>query len=888
MIARLGNILFAKQRLDKFKKLSNLTFFIGLILLILYPFLSDNIFIVEKQLKYSESFTVFQKKEDFFSNVRKFLKFSEDFFHKKFGGAEGSSLKQASALVARYTQLSYTEKKAFFNSYFQSVYLNYFSNKNFNFLQSEITLKNNENNIAREDNIFTLKLSSQRGDYSKFIIFNIIYDQDKSLFENQMHFIFAYLKNFDSKVYYNYLAKDILFNFIPKDLFYNNPHELYEKFITDSNFNSMYPEYFINLDLTNLGDFAGDSLNNSKKHDNRNKYFMVLKINGMHSENLDMDYYKIFFDNFLKVIKENVYNSEFFIKTYENEFAETTKRYITKTVNYLKSQVLGFLNNFFDTVAISRSQIYRQLADYYIYLSQNISENYFFFNKNFDLNDLLISQGRLAILIKPIPEANSNIYSINIPNSGVNNTNENAKRNYFYPSKGLQINFDYLNFGFNLFSAFERGVKVLNKCEIDIFRGDHNYILAYNNKFQGTGLFILIPVLCVLRIFYEILEKIYYIRGEEKNLFEKKLTYENYLNHVGKNDKEILDFEQYYGQTSLLRKFIFTQKLEIYAFFQAFVMSFIALFFCFDRIINFNFDFYSIINNFYAFGIDNGLDIIKNSNKSSYNIFNFASQLVAKGLKSQGGYNNSNNTDSLGVITINGLFLLLFLIFNFAYFALYKIYNKNSLNVLRVKINTNIQMIDNKPQKTYCAGTNNTIYNDKQIYNTNTNSHIETSMLCSNEFLHSTKAINQSFFDIIMLFYIGLNLFLLFFLNYAIGLLYAFFILFPEFLLINLKKIISPLKATISNKTSRNSINSNIGYSKAFLLMKICEIAFTFIFIFAFYMLYFVEDKETKFSLLKYFNDILLNNRGNYNVIKFIYLDILFFYCLKIQKVFLY
>ena len=72
MIAKVGKVLFAKERLGKFKKICSITFLIGIIILIIFPFLCNNIFIVEKQMKHSSSF-------DIYMNTNKFKKNSENF-----------------------------------------------------------------------------------------------------------------------------------------------------------------------------------------------------------------------------------------------------------------------------------------------------------------------------------------------------------------------------------------------------------------------------------------------------------------------------------------------------------------------------------------------------------------------------------------------------------------------------------------------------------------------------------------------------------------------------------------------------------------------------------------------------------------------------------------
>jgi hypothetical protein len=76
MLAKLGNVLINENKISKYKKLSLYVFIVGMILFFGMPFLSDKIFITEKQSKNSEIFYN-QFKSDFFSSELKNVK--EDF-----------------------------------------------------------------------------------------------------------------------------------------------------------------------------------------------------------------------------------------------------------------------------------------------------------------------------------------------------------------------------------------------------------------------------------------------------------------------------------------------------------------------------------------------------------------------------------------------------------------------------------------------------------------------------------------------------------------------------------------------------------------------------------------------------------------------------------------
>jgi len=745
MIAKIGTVLFAKERVSKFKKLSNLTFFAGILLLILFPFLSDNIFIVEKQLKFSEGFNIFQNKEKFFENSRKFHEETSDWFKQIL---ENSKL---------YTDYSKREnRKALYHQLLNKML------SNLNIVNKRVLINPIETNSYKEK-INSLTIRSQRGDFSKAIILFFIYDNDKSPLENSFHLVFAFLKNFENKNFYNWMSKDLYINFISKDLFSNFPSNLVNFIKTDEIINESFPEFFINIDISNLG----NSINQE------NSFNILLKINGFNSENIDMDYYKIFYDNFNKIINENNLNSKASIQTFESKFDFLSNQFFKNKINKIKYFIISYMNLLIDTTKIRDSEVFRTLSYHYSYIFHNILENYFNFNREINANDILISEGKFSILIKI--EKNSPIIKREI-------------KEFFVIS---QINNNMINFGFNIFCVFERVIKNLNKVEIDIFRGDNNYILSKNNKFQGTGFFILIPVLCVLRIFFEILDKIHIINDQENEIFDS----------LKKNEKVLIMNDSIEELEKFIKRNLITGKLLVYLGFQIFFV----LFFCIS------FSFLDIIN----------INLIKNYIQVK-NIFKSLSVYI---------HIHNEEEQNFKIIAL----LLLLALCNLTKIILTKILQKK---------NNYLEFSDNS-----------LLLEEKDFQDV---------------FSFSIKNIEAEINNIISLLYLGLNLFLIFFINYFVGLIYIVVLMLPEYILINLQNMLGFLFGDAYNK------KTNIFYKlfrKALNLIIFCPI---------FLIIYFDKNNLLKDYLLK----VILNESGLYTMLKFIFIDILIYYNLKLQTFF--
>lgn len=737
MIAKIGKILFARERISKFKKLSNMSFIAGIILLIIYPFLSDNIFIVEKQLKFSEGFNIFQDKEKFFMNSKEFNKKYNDWFKNTI---ENKKL--------YYDFNNNQNRKNLFSDYI-SDFLSRIDTTN------TIVYKNQININSDNEKINTIHIRSQRGDFTKSIIVNFIFDSDKNPSYNSFDLVYAFLKNFENKFFFNWMSKDLFINFISKDLFYNNPKNFVEFLKQEPILNEIFPEFYINIDLSRLGYsfLRSDSYN------------IFLKINGVNSENIDMDYYKLFFDNFVKIINDNYNSRQFSIKTFENNIEFLNSDNFSKKINNVKNLIVKHLSTLFDTNGIKNSIVYKDLHKYYSYLLNNIFENYLNFKRNIDSNDILISEGKLSILLK--------IES--------NTKNKFSYDDGFHSIKTFDKNM--INFGFNIFCVVERALKNLNKVEIDIFRGDHNYILTNNNKFQGTGLFILIPVLCVIRIFYEILDKVLMIHNYEYELYED-INNEKY--NFSNRSKEELKLD--------LKSLLLKDKLINFASFQFLIILFVASFFNLSEILSF---------------------IEKNEHLKKFSIL----------------FDLKRDEENF----INGLFLILALLFlmNLVRIILKKILNKHHIQSYMIIITEHL------------------------------------SIELKNNFSALRKKVEDEISNVIDLFYLGLNLFLIFFINYGLGLFYIILLMIPEFLKLIIENIL---------QVRNQALNREISILKKSTIITLESFTFVPIGL----IIYMDSSNE----IVNHFTKILLNKDGYNYTLKFLYMDILIFYCLRLQKIF--
>ena len=258
------------KHLEKLKILSEILFYCGILLIFVFPLISESTYIKDFQLKNTPILT---------------REISKDIFEQIYGEylaiLDGTNSITNTNKILQFclNVLMGTEKKPY----------NY---------------------------IYTKEILSPRGDKLKFIQINLIYDPNipnkESMLKANIIF-YSILKFYSDQNNIPWLSKDIQFNYLRKELFYEHPYECYELLI-NGKYNKRVSfgqqiSGIVNIDLT---EFDIDNLKN-----------FSFRFSGINSEQIDMDYYKMICDNFISTI----FNTPNFI-TYENILSEKTERNI--------------------------------------------------------------------------------------------------------------------------------------------------------------------------------------------------------------------------------------------------------------------------------------------------------------------------------------------------------------------------------------------------------------------------------------------------------------------------------------------------------------------------------------------------------------------------------
>ena len=281
MLEKITNQIFVEKKMKKMLKLSKISFYLGLVAVIAFPLLSKNIKIEEKQLRNT---SLFSRKID--NN-----KFSADFRTYFYGPDNQDKIYD------------------FCNKIFQ-----------------------NTSNIPY-NKIFTKNILSPRGKKQHLIQINLIYDKFKNL-ENtkNTNFVFyALIKYLSDKNNIHWLAKDIQINYITKELFDENPKECYE-ILTNAKYNKRLEQgKFIsaiyNFDLSEID---LEKLNT-----------FLIKIVGINSEHVDIDFYKMVISNF----QTNFNNMDFKITTNEPVLSKAIKENILNVLNFFNDIIKNYFQN---------------------------------------------------------------------------------------------------------------------------------------------------------------------------------------------------------------------------------------------------------------------------------------------------------------------------------------------------------------------------------------------------------------------------------------------------------------------------------------------------------------------------------------------------------------
>ena len=441
MLIKLGFSLLTLKKIDKLKKISELLFYFGIILIFAFPLLSEPTFIEEKQLKNTPILSRAIDKDTFTQNYRDYLSAMNN--------------------------------------------LNASTNKILSFCLNIL--------LGTEDKpynyIYTKDILAPRGERLKFMQINLIYDKHSKKKQSMLsaHIVFyTIIKYYSDQNNISWLSKDIQFNYVTKELFYEHPHECYELLI-NGKFNKKVSfgqkiSGILNIDLTEFD------------IDNFDKF--SFKFHGINSEQIDMDYYKMIYDNFISTFA-NAYR----FTTYDCILSENAKNIVT---NFLKIPSLLF-EKFIDP------DLY---IKYILYAINYILSNFFLIDNKINTNHLLVTKNKNSILMKIVSNNNSLSYMNYLISHNTTNifniSNKNINRTEFSIYHDILIRYRYI------IGAFELIIKGISRAEIDIFRGQYFYILVDPKKFVGYY-YLFILMFLTIRIFFEF---IFYINTHQSNNFQ--------------------------------------------------------------------------------------------------------------------------------------------------------------------------------------------------------------------------------------------------------------------------------------------------------------------------------------------------------------------------------
>ena len=421
MLEKITNQIFTEKKMNKMLKLSKISFFLGIILIIVFPLLSQNIKIEEKQLR------------------------NTSLFSRKINNNEFSS----------YLKTYFYESDS--------------DDEIFNFCTK--IFKNTSN--IKYNEIYTKNILSPRGKKFHLIQINLIYDRYKNL-ENtkNTNFVFySLIKYLSDKKNIHWLAKDIQINYLTKELFDEKPYECYE-LLTNAKYNERLEQGKIISAIYNfdLSEIDLEKLNS-----------FLIKIVGINSEHVDIDFYKMVYSN----IQTNFNNVDIKITTHEPVLSQSFKKNILSILNSFNDVVNNFVKN-------------KDYKNKYIYIIQDIINDYFLINNKITTNNLLITNRFNSLLIKTLGQNNYN-------------SRDRTIKSYY-----------------NLFGAIILMIKGMNTEEIDIFRGLYFYI--FTSPYQCIGYnYLFILILMTLRGFFHLIELIYHN--------EYKFIWTKYLEKIKKEEE---------------------------------------------------------------------------------------------------------------------------------------------------------------------------------------------------------------------------------------------------------------------------------------------------------------------------------------------------------------
>ena len=467
MLNKLGKVLLSKSKLNKIKFVFFITSLLSLIVFVSIPFWEENIYIVEKQMKVSDNHSNDITESEYLvvnSTLNNLINAKKDSITFK-----DNNIEIAEFLLLLFKSSIKLNKKLF-------------------------KLNNNKN-------ILSYKVISPRGDRKRTILLNFIVDDNKNTFFsdnnlskkviNNLSLIFNFLNYFQDSKKTTWLAKDIIVSIIPYSLFYHSPLSILNAFNDFAFFNYGKKDFILNLDI--------DNINFSTTNNNSISNF-IINYNGANSETVDMDYYKMIYDNLSSRFDKNCILSNYDDILFNNNLEKNkidNKNIISSSM--IKSVVENFgnsTNNLNEIKDILQRYLGFKLGgkfDYKANMSYFLKSLYsvFFMPYKLDANNLLVSKGINSITIK----------------SKITNLNTSSfNSNIVY----------YIEF----FKSLENIIKGLSIVEIEIFRGQYHYILTSNSTFVGVMAIIIIPILSVLRIVLE-----YFLKFYKRELYSKSTDY---------------------------------------------------------------------------------------------------------------------------------------------------------------------------------------------------------------------------------------------------------------------------------------------------------------------------------------------------------------------------
>ena len=443
MFIKVVSSILTSKKIEKFHKISECLFYFGIILIFAFPLLSEHTFIEEKQLKNTPILSRDIDKDIFLQSYREYL----------------SVLNGTNNITDTNTILEFClnvlmgkEKKPY----------NY---------------------------IYTKEILSPRGDKLKFIQINLIYDPNLENKESMLRaniVFYSILKFYSDQNNIPWLSKDIQFNYLTKELFYEHPFECYE-LLTNGKYNKRVSfgqriSGIVNIDLTEF------DIDNFQK--------FSLRFHGINSEEIDMDYYKMIYDNFISTFA----NADKFV-THENILSKRAEKNIEL---FLKIPSFCFKK-------ILQPSLY---TNYILYAINNILSNFFMINNNFNTNHLLVTQSKNSILMKIISK---NVTENSSNTSNITNLDNKNTLNQTNIDKKVKKSIDHtILFRYRyIIGVFELIIKGISRDEIDLFRGQYFYILLDPKIFVGYY-YLFILIFLAIRIFFEL---IFYINTHQNYTF---------------------------------------------------------------------------------------------------------------------------------------------------------------------------------------------------------------------------------------------------------------------------------------------------------------------------------------------------------------------------------